>query len=96
MQRVACSVLVACVILVAPVAGVAGEVRRVEAVGAVALEGAAVPVPIPRDAAMQVGLSEAVRQVTASHQVSASSGICFVNRATVFPDEPAHSRMRAI
>jgi hypothetical protein len=55
--------LVACLVLVAPAAGAAGEVRRVEAVGAVALEGAAVSTPNPRDAAMQAGLSEAVRQV---------------------------------
>jgi hypothetical protein len=50
-------------LLIAIAASGAGEVRRVEAVGAVALDPLAVDAPIPRDAAMQAGLSEAVRQV---------------------------------
>jgi len=52
---------------IAPGGASAGEVRRVEAVGAVALDpDAADRSTPPRDAAMQAGLSEAVRQVALS------------------------------
>jgi hypothetical protein len=55
--------LIASSLVVAFAAAGAGEVRQVEAVGAVALGPRSADGSIPRDAAMQAGVFEAVRQV---------------------------------